>query len=424
MESEQPGASIFSQKLDRAAFTAYFLGAVVPLVSLGFVAERYVFPTLSDPFATYGLMAMIASVAALSFGSFLVLRRTTRRSLRRMERDTERVTALLETSGALAASQDEQDAAVTATRGAHVLSEASAAFTLMRKGPPESLELVASAGENALKLWESRSAELLDLARPVALAGRPAVRAPGKGTPAAAGVPIQGDDEPLGVLLAVQASPSASLEPEHVNALSTLAGLASVALRNTHLRDTQRNFFIHVTDLLVTALDSHLTYHSGHGTRVAQLANPMGREMGFDDRRMQRLHFAALLHDIGMLKLDRQMQHNPRTCQKHAVLGFRMLNRILLWQDLAPIVHSHHEWFDGSGYPDGLAGEAIPLESRIIGLCDAYDAMTSRSSYKVTVRPELAVEEIRDASGTQFDPRVVQAFLSLVESGVVSTSTE
>ena len=98
-----------------------------------------------------------------------------------------------------------------------------------------------------------------------------------------------------------------------------------------------------------------------------------------------------------------------------------MLGRIRLWQELAPIVHHHHEWFDGTGYPDGLAGEEIPLEARIVALCDAFDSMTSATSYK-TAKPIAAVaHELERCAGTQFDPELVRRFLTLIDEGELGT---
>jgi len=95
------------------------------------------------------------------------------------------------------------------------------------------------------------------------------------------------------------------------------------------------------------------------------------------------------------------------------MLGYRMLAPIQLWAEFAPFILHHHEWFDGNGYPDALAGEAIPLESRIIGLAEAFDSMTSDSSYKQSVDQEEAIRRIEAGSGTQFDPAVVKVFLDL-----------
>ena len=118
-----------------------------------------------------------------------------------------------------------------------------------------------------------------------------------------------------------------------------------------------------------------------------------------------------------MLKLDASLQHDSKLCAKHTLLGARMLGRIRLWQELAPIVQHHHEWFDGSGYPDGIAGEAIPLEARIIALCDAFDSMTSPTSYKPARPLAAAVRELEACAGTQFDPELVRRFVALIDEG-------
>ena len=97
--------------------------------------------------------------------------------------------------------------------------------------------------------------------------------------------------------------------------------------------------------------------------------------------------------------------------RRHAELGDEMLRPIRVWEDIAPLVRHHHEWFDGRGYPDRLAGESIPLESRIIAVAEAFDAMTAEKSYKEAIPVEEAIDRIREGSGTQFDPAVVEAFL-------------
>jgi putative nucleotidyltransferase with HDIG domain len=178
-----------------------------------------------------------------------------------------------------------------------------------------------------------------------------------------------------------------------------------------------------MTDLLVTALDAHLLHQNGHGKRVAQYANRVARELGLDDRCLQRLHFSALLHDIGMLKVERALLENAKACEKHPQIGARMLERIRLWEELAPIVLHHHEWFDGTGSPEQLKGTEIPLESRIISVCEAFDAMISSSGYKLAMEVPEAVQELVDCAGTQFDPEIVEIFKDLVERGVIEPPT-
>ena len=417
MGASEPSASIFSQKLDRAAFTAYFLGAIVPLVALAFVVERYVLPMNPDGWLGTALTGLVASIAVLSGAAFLVLRQITRRSLRQMDRDNHRLAALLAASGSLATVEHGRDAAVTAVRAALAIAEARAAFVLVPGESGRPPGLLVSAGADAEKLHEAHSEAIDEVAELVLREGRPALAGESDGISACAAVPLPGEPAPLAAMVVIHTEARRDFDAAQVDALSMLGGLASVSLRNAELHESQRNFFTHVTDILVTALDSHLGYHSGHGLQVAAAANRLGRALGFDAKRLQTLHFSALLHDIGMLKLDASLQHDSKACAKHALLGSRMLGRIRLWHEIAPFVHHHHEWFDGRGYPDGLAGEAIPLESRIIALCDAFDSMTSPTSYK-TARPlPAAVHELEVFSGTQFDPELVQRFVALIDAG-------
>jgi len=413
--------SIFSQRLDRAAFTAYFLGAIVPLLGLAWVVEQFVLPSLEDQVATLGWLAGVVSSAFLSLAAFLTLRRTTRRSLEKIDRDNRRLAALLDVAGSLAGAQHANDAAEIAARGALGLSVVRACFVLARGEPGAAPVRLAARGEQAEKLEQALVEPMLELALLVMSEGRPALRGSGQ-HPAMLAIPLPGEAVPAGALLAVAGPGVEAFEPDEVDVLSVLAGLTSVALRNADLQDAQRNFFTHVTDMLVSALDSHLGYHAGHGTRVAQYANRVGRKLGLDEHRLQRLHFASLLHDIGMLKLERHLQIDRRSARKHTLLGARMLGRIRLWHELSPIVQHHHEWWDGSGYPDGLSGPSIPLESRIIACCDALDAMTSVTSYKDAIPFEAALREIESGAGTQFDPEAVAALVAAAREGQLNLS--
>jgi len=420
-ETEHHRNSIFSQRLDRSTFTAYLLGAIVPLIALGFVVQRYVIPELSDKNQVLGMMGLVGSIAALSFLSFLVLRKTTHNTLERIDRDNRRLSALLGASTTLTASEYASEIAATSVSCAVELTGAHAAYLLVRsKDPQAPAELFESAGTDTDKVFHAVGDRLAELADLAITSGRPAINNASNDRGSIVVLPLAGESAWLGALAVVHAKSASQIESGKIDALTTLAGLTSVAMRNADLRDAQRNFFSHMTDILVTALDSHLDYHNGHGNRVAQSANRVGRALKLDDKRLQNLHFACLLHDVGMLKIDRSLQHNEKACEKHAELGYRMLARIRLWEDVAPLVHSHHEWYDGSGYPQGLAGDEISLESRIITVCDAFDSMTSNTSYKIAMPMEAAAEELRNCAGTQFDPRIVETFLDLVEQGVIS----
>lgn len=427
MAADTRNASIFSQKLDRIVYTVYLLGAVVPLVALAFVAQHFVLPSLSDRFASGGLIGLVLSIASLSMGSFFALRRTIRDALQQMDRDNLRLESLLKAAGAFPNAQHEGEAAATAVRCALELTDANAVYAFVRADPSKPPTLLESLGDDAEKLLRRFSNPVTEMTNLVMTEGQPALRGPGDGKgwsdSAAAVVPLSGEDAAMGVLVALQTGTREPFNSGQVDALSTLAALASVSLRNSDLRDAQRNFFSHMTDLIVTALDAHLLHQNGHGNRVAQYANRVGRELGLDDRRLQRLHFAALLHDIGMLKIERSLLTNAKACEKHPQIGARMLERIRLWENVAPIVLHHHEWFDGTGYPEQLKGDAVPLESRIISVCEAFDAMISSSSYKVAMDVAEAAQELSDCAGTQFDPKIVEIFGNLVERGIIQPPT-
>jgi len=415
--------SIFSQKLDRIVYTTYFLGAIVPLIALAVLTNTFVLPSLTDRLAWSGLVALVFSVGSLSLASFLALRRTMHRTLDRMNSDNRRLTALLEASGRLSNATHEAEAAATSVRCAFELAGATAAYMFLTGDDDKPPTLIESLGNTSNEILQKHSAPIDELLKLVMSQGQPAIKGPEEGRSwgdtAAAVIPLAGDDLPIGALVVIRTDAEGPLDATRIDALSTLAALASVSMRNSDLRDAQRNFFSHVTELLVNALDSHLQHQNGHGSRVAQYANRVGRELQLDEKQLQRLHFAALLHDIGMLRIDRSLLLNASACAKHPTIGARMLERIRLWRDLAPIVLHHHEHFDGRGYPQCIEGEAIPLEARIIAVCEAFDVMVSNSSYKVALDASNAVKELDDCKGTQFDPRIVETFIDLLERGVI-----
>jgi putative nucleotidyltransferase with HDIG domain len=409
---------VFSGEFDRAAFIVYFLGAVVPLIGFGLVVDRYALPTIVDHGAELALTAALVAVGALTFGAFLLLRRLIHAALARMKRDNERLEGLLEWSNALGDSEHVSDVLASATERAREMEAADASYVFLKSDREMEPALAQSSGTEAERLYTANAGAVEELVRLAVESGRPAMRVSETGEMAAAAVPLPANSVAQGAI-AVLRHGSSPFDAGELGALSTLASMSAVALHNADLRESQRNFFSHVTDMLVTALDAHLGFHRGHGQRVAQLANRLGRRLGLSDPELSRLHFAALLHDIGMLKMEASQQMTRATCEKHCLFGHRMLSRIRLWRELAPIVYHHHEWFDGRGYPDGLSGAAIPREARIIALCDAVDSMTSDDSYRTPLGLEDALAEIARCSGTQFDPELVAAFTGLARDGLI-----
>ncbi|HKE10820.1 MAG TPA: HD domain-containing phosphohydrolase [Myxococcota bacterium] len=406
--------SIFSQRLDRAILTGYFLGAIVPLVALAFVALRYVVPALRDEPVAEGLLGGLGSVGILTLGSFLLIRRTAQQSLQRMDSDNSRLQGLLDASAKLASAKHANDVAGVTAAAALSVTGSTAGFVWMRPEKEGRLSLIASA--NGGQPGEAVRAELEKLAELVAGDEKPVVSGASASMPEAIVVPLVGLRGAMGALGVVYSRAQRASESE-VSALMTLSAFSAIATRNTDLQESQQNFFTHVTEMLVAAFDAHCDIEAGHARRVARIANRIARVFGFSEEQLHRLHFAALLHDVGMLKIKSDLHGVRAAYEKHPALGAGMLSPIRLWAELAPFVLHHHEWFDGTGYPQKLAGEDIPLEARIIAVAEAFDTMTSRASDQQALAAPEALSRIQNGAGTQFDPKVVQAFLDLVQRG-------
>jgi putative nucleotidyltransferase with HDIG domain len=178
--------------------------------------------------------------------------------------------------------------------------------------------------------------------------------------------------------------------------------------------------------LLGDVIESDDEYTGRHSKGVVELAMGIARELQLDDDACRRVEFGALLHDIGKIATPKELVNKPGpltpeeqlVMREHTTIGQEMLDRVGgALQDVGIVVRSSHEHFDGGGYPDGLAGEAIPLEARIVAVADTYSAMTTRRPYRDALPHEVAVAELGANAGTQFDPVVVAAALSVMERG-------
>jgi putative nucleotidyltransferase with HDIG domain len=176
---------------------------------------------------------------------------------------------------------------------------------------------------------------------------------------------------------------------------------------------------------LARAIDAKSAWTAGHSERVTNLALKMGHALGLPANSLEILHRGGLLHDIGKIGtpasvLDKPGKLEPdevRIMQNHVKIGVRILEPIPGFREALPIVAQHHEWFDGSGYPAGLAGEGISLHARILAVADCYDAMISDRPYRRGLPQRQALEMLSQRSGTQFDPLVIEVFMRLTAAG-------
>jgi putative nucleotidyltransferase with HDIG domain len=181
--------------------------------------------------------------------------------------------------------------------------------------------------------------------------------------------------------------------------------------------------------LLGDVVEADDQYTGEHSRGVVELAREVGQRLGLGDDRLRNLEFGALLHDVGKVAIPKEIINKPgkldaaewEIIKTHTVEGQRMLDRIGgFMSDVGRIVRSHHERWDGGGYPDRIAGEAIPIESRIISVCDTWSAMTTTRPYRTAMATEDAAEELVRSSGTQLDPAVVTAALAIVHPASLS----
>ncbi|NCB91677.1 MAG: HD domain-containing protein [Clostridia bacterium] len=186
---------------------------------------------------------------------------------------------------------------------------------------------------------------------------------------------------------------------------------------------TLNDNYMEIITVMRTMVDARDEYTRGHSDRVAALSRKIGEKMGMSQQQLSQIHLAGLFHDIGkigvpdgiLLKPGKLTIDEYEIIKHHPQEGERILSALTLFKEIAPIVRSHHERVDGSGYPDHLKGEAIPLHARIIAVADAFDAMTSNRHYRRSMSIEMALDEIRQKKGTQFDEQAADAFLQIAD---------
>jgi putative nucleotidyltransferase with HDIG domain len=223
--------------------------------------------------------------------------------------------------------------------------------------------------------------------------------------------------------LAVAGARAGSFDRERRILLSRLAVHAAVAVDNTLQHERAVNFFTHTCDLLVTLLDGLDVSYTGHSRRVAALSDMLTRRLGLSDTERRHVHFGALLHDIGKMRVGLDIlaatgllsDSQRQLVRHHPSLGVEILRPITQWEEILMIVQLHHERWDGKGYPHGLAGEAIPLGARVVAVAEVFEAMTRRVPLPPGRTPAEALAEIGRLAETQFDPRIARLFIGEYE---------
>ncbi len=267
----------------------------------------------------------------------------------------------------------------------------------------------------------------------VALEGKPRLLKKGKKAkdsksnskvfPSALSVPLKFHNQVIGVLNVKDKKGGEDFSDSDVELLSLLASLGAIAIKNAELHKSLENLFVNSIKALANAIEARDPYTRGHSERVSEYSVKIAQYMGMDPEEIKKIRYAALLHDIGKINIKEEILNKPgklteeefRIMHQHPTLGAKIMEPVKEFRDILPYMVHHHERYGSGGYPDGVEGEKIPLQARILAVADSFDAMTSDRPYRKALPIEVAIRELKENAGTQFDPKVVEVFLQIYE---------
>jgi HD-GYP domain-containing protein (c-di-GMP phosphodiesterase class II) len=240
-------------------------------------------------------------------------------------------------------------------------------------------------------------------------------------------VPVKVKEKVIGVLEAVNKKRGEKFDRGDLSLFVSLADQVAIALDNAHLYQELEQMFFQTAESLADAIEKRDPYTGGHTQRVTSYSLAIGRHLQLESTAKRCLKIAAVLHDIGKIGIEDHILRKPEPLSKeeyntiklHAKMGAEILEHIQQLGDIVPGVKYHHEQMNGSGYPDGLKGEEMPMIAKIVAVADTYDAMTTDRPYRKALTKERAIGELKRCSGIQFDKEVVDAFIQAYELGEI-----
>jgi len=241
-------------------------------------------------------------------------------------------------------------------------------------------------------------------------------------------VPLKIRDKVFGVLTAGIQKGANRFSEKDLYYLSFMAQSAAQSIENLALYENIYENLFATLYAFVNAVEARDLYTRQHSSRVTGISLIIGKQLNCTTEELDILNFAGHLHDIGkigirddiLLKPDRLSEEEFEKIKQHPAIGANILKQLGMWEKERQIIRCHHERFDGTGYPDGLEGEQIPLLARILSVADVYDAMASDRAYRKRMEESIILKVIREGSGTQFDPDIVAAFNAAYNRGIIS----
>ena len=243
-------------------------------------------------------------------------------------------------------------------------------------------------------------------------------------------VPLISRGKVIGVMAADRASRHTPITQEDLDALAGFGNHVAVALENSRLYQSLEQASLDAIQALAKAVEAKDPYTHGHSERVADYSERLASVIGVTEKQALNLKLSCMIHDIGKIGIAEKILHKPGRLDQdehdaikhHPVIGETIIRPLKGLGDIARIIRSHHERYDGLGYPDRLKGDEIPLEARIMAIADSYDAMTTTRPYRVPLPGDVVTRELVENRGKQFDPYLVDVFLTLRESSAIPRS--
>jgi len=414
---------------------SFLLTSIVPLIILTAVVLLYVRPALesSEGHELISLNIMLFFVIFLTILGFFVSRSATQESIEKLSANNQHLQHMFDISQSLNKEVHLDVLLEDIVKAAMKMTNASGGIVLLLSDDRSELKFAVNLGTGEKIMnsipngkgvggWVAKNQKMVILnnIENSEQYDRNMDVFPNFDTSAILAVPLGIQEKPFGVLELLHRDENELFSEEDGRLVKILAEQATIFIENAQYHADQKNYFIHITELLLNALEGTRQFWPNHLRNTARYANIIARGLNFPDGKMRDLHYAALLHDIGFIKINLREDPSRSKIELHPELGYEMIKDITLWHNVAPIIRYHHERFDGDGYPHKLAGEEIPLSSRILAVSETLDVLTNKYSYrKNKMDMKAAMKEIRAYSGTQFDPQIVDELQKVIDSNVI-----
>jgi len=405
--------------------------SIIPLIVLAYLFVQYIFPMLG--LREYGTLVTsiyitLALTILLSVLGYIMTRRITLATIGTIQQSNSRLAEMLEMANKLNRIVMVDEALAEATQSAVDILGADSGLLYLVEGEQLTCkytiginrknmeELSCGFGETAVgKAAASRKTiRVADTSYDRRVAAGPGFLAEGESRSTLC-YPLVCHQRLIGVLQLFRRTSGGAFAGIDRQVIEILGQQTAAAIANAQFHAAQQNYFPHVIELLRLCMSKHLVWE-GHLHNVTRYCSLISRKLNLDSETRRDIHFAAILHDIGFARMGSLVKHSNRKqfldrYREHPVLGAELIKPIIVWKGVAPLILHHHEYYDGTGYPEGLRRDEIPIGARIICVVEALDTMTNPNSYASTQSREQAMADLQSYTGTRYDPAVINALV-------------